>query len=92
MIAKKKKTWKPAVGAKLGGQEILLSTMLRRGTRTVSALYRAIASVPSSVMSPPPRIMQQKIGAIAARFNKKRRGQQIVVGDKPNTYRLRRVR
>lgn len=89
MATKKvKRTWKPTIGAKLGPQEQKLRDLLKlRGQETVPQLFRGITG--SFING---RKMQQRIGAIAARHNRKVKSPHIVRGDRPGTYRLKRVR
>lgn len=91
MTAKKKRLWKPKLGAALGPQEQKLYTFFQRHriTASVGDLFEAVMG---GKKRPAPRMQQQKIGSIAARFNQKRRGMRIVPGDSPRTYRLQRVR
>lgn len=92
MTAKKIKTpkrrWKPTIGAKLGPQEQKIVDALKSGAVTVPTLYRIL--MPNAVKVPL-RVQQQKIGGVAARYNKKRRSPRIVPGP-TGSYRLRRVR
>lgn len=94
-MAKKTKRWVPTIGAKLGPQENMLRNALRgRGAVDVRTLFAAL-------MVGRPRIVHallslrqkhQKIGAVAARHNRKVKTPHIVKGDKAGTYRLKRVR
>jgi hypothetical protein len=84
-----KRTWKPKPGAKLSPQEERLAVLIRKGTKRISALYRAI--VGKSTNGVPPRFMQQRIGSIATRYNiKKPSGPHICAG-RDKTYEFRRV-
>lgn len=91
---KTKRTWKPTIGAKLGPQEDALFVHIKSGKHAVRELFRAVMGENFTrkwhIFSQ--RLMQQRIGAIAARFNKKRASVQIVTGDRPGTYRLKRIR
>jgi len=90
---KTKRTWKPVLGAKLGPQEKLLRDRLTnvKAAVAVSVLFRHVApKYDGNAISP--RKKQQRIGAIAARHNRKVKSPHIVSGDKPGTYRLKRVR
>jgi len=85
---KTKRTWKPTIGAKLGPQEQKLRDLLKlRGQETAAQLFRAITG---SFIDK--RKMHQRIGAIAARYNKKVKTPRIVTGLVAGTYRLRRLR
>ena len=92
MAAKKttKKRWKPTIGAALGPQETVITARLGRSKTPVMAsiLFR----LATGVTHDDKRVMQQRIGAIVSRLNKKLKGRRVVAGDKPGTYRLRRVR
>lgn len=93
MMATKKKTkrvWKPTIGAKLGPQEQTLRHALTvHKAADVVFLFRAVARAQSGISK---RQMHQRVGAIAARHNRKVKSPHIVRGDEPGTYRLKRVR
>ena len=93
--SKIKKRWKPTIGAPLGPQEQkLVDCLTKNKAADVVTLFKAIMigrpKIAHALLSR--RQKQQKIGAIVARLNKKLKGRRVVAGDKPNTYRLRRVR
>ena len=97
MSSKKLKRWKPTIGAALGPQEQRLVAWLGRSSGIVSdveTLFRVVTKkiATSRRRLPDPRVMQQKVGGIISRLNRKLKGRRVVVGDKPGTYRLRRVR
>jgi len=92
MTAKKKKSkrWEPTVGAALGPQErVMLARLERLKTPVMSSILFRLAT---GVTLDDKRLMQQRVGAVISRLNKKLRGRRIVAGDLPHTYRLRRVR
>lgn len=90
--AVKKRAWQPTIGAKLGPQEQKLRDLLTgRDAKPASMLFLKIVN-PTLINGTTRRQMQQRIGAIAARHNRKVKSPHIVRGDKPGTYRLKRVR
>ena len=94
MTAKKKKPkrWVPTVGAALGPQEQKLVDALKGGdARPVSLLFTRLLGLQARKEADA-RQMQQRIGAVVSRLNKKLKGRRVVAGDQPRTYRLRRVR
>jgi len=94
-LSPKKRTWKPTIGAKFGPQEQKLRAALTvHKSADVAFLFRAIIG-PLGVCGgrlTTPRMMHQRIGAIAARHNRKVKSPHIVAGDQPGTYRLKRIR
>lgn len=91
----KKRTWKPTIGAKLGPQEQELRSLLPHDVGSVSVLllFRKVLGLsPAAVLAFSARQMHQRIGAIAARHNRKVKSPHIVRGDRPGTYRLKRIR
>lgn len=91
-----KKAWKPTIGAKLGPQEQKLFDFFQRHkiTAKVSDLFMEVSELSRNAMWARynHRQMHQRIGAVVARFNKKRSGVKILPGDLPATYRLKRIR
>lgn len=98
MMATKKKTkrtWQPTIGAKLGPQEQRLRDAVARPTGPHLAIHLApevLGFNVSKIAKLGRRRVQQRIGAIAARHNRKVKSPHIVRGDTPGTYRLKRVR
>jgi len=89
-----KKRWKPTIGAPLGPQEQkIMKALDGKSAQPVWLLFRAaVAKGRPSGGKIAMRTMQQRIGAIVARLNKKLKGRRIVAGDVARTYRIRRVR
>lgn len=91
MSKKLKKGYEIKAGMKLGAQEQrLYDALTGRAFASIPFLFVRVA--PKADKDVPSRLKHQKVGAVAARFNKKRAGQRIVPGDIKGTYKLVRVR
>lgn len=93
-MTKKTKTWKPSLGAPLGPQEQRMYDYLTRHRISIGVgdLFVYVTGCGAAKRRPKLRRMHQKVGGVAARFNMKRKSMAIVPGERPNTYRLCRVR
>lgn len=90
-----RKRWKPTIGAPLGPQErTIIDALDGKASCSIFYLYRTVMRMPiakATVIET--RVMQQKIGGIVSRLNKKLKGRRVVTGEAGTaTYRLRRVR
>lgn len=94
MTAKKNKTWKPALGQPLGPQEQrLVDALDGKSFSNVRFLFARVTGTSTKIAEGVAlRVAQQKIGAVVARYNQKRKGHRIVPGPHPGTYKVTRIR
>lgn len=70
--------------------DYLLAQGFERDTR-IQTLYEYVHVLCAGSKRPSPRVMQQRLGAIITRINRKLEGEKIVPGDVKRTYRLTRT-